>query len=65
MIREFDYYSNESHNCLVICPYCHSAYQAEAGDYSKEVREEKCQNCRHTFIRWDEFEVTYYTKKKK
>jgi transposase-like protein len=49
----------------VICPYCHSAYQAEAGDYSEEVREEKCQNCRHTFIRWDEFEVTYYTKKKK
>jgi hypothetical protein len=65
MSSDFEYYADEADSYNVICPWCRSSYQAEAEDFSEEKRDEECSKCGKTFILWDEFDVTHYTKKKK
>lgn len=45
-----------------ICPYCLSENYVEAEDYSSNEREVKCDSCRGTFLQYDDFTVTHYTR---
>ena len=49
-------------DCNVICPHCLHAYQAEAGDYEEQEREEECENCGGRYMLHDEATVTHYTR---
>ena len=52
-----------SDECSVICPYCGHKYYPQAEDYCDEETKETCDECRKTFLRWDETTVTHYTRK--
>lgn len=45
-----------------ICPYCLHQNHVEGEDYSADEREEQCANCEKTFIQYDDFTVTHYTR---
>lgn len=51
-------------DCNVICPYCLHEYQAEAESYDSDEREEECDNCGKSYLRYDEFTVTHHTRPK-
>lgn len=48
----------------VICPHCGASYQAEAEDYSEDLRDEECGSCGKTYVVWQTFSVTHYTTTK-
>lgn len=52
---------SECHAINVICPHCGASYQAEAEDYSEEVRDEECFACKRIYQVWQEFSVTHHT----
>jgi len=49
----------------VICPHCKAKFHWDPCDYSEHETEEECFECGKTFIVWQEFTVTHYTKTKK
>jgi hypothetical protein len=50
-------------DCNVICPHCLHAYQAEAGDFDEQEREEECEKCGGRYMLHDEATVTHYTRR--
>jgi hypothetical protein len=57
-------YNTEMDDCNVICPYCGSAYQAEAEDYNSTEREEECRKCKKVYLVYQDFDVTHHTRTK-
>ena len=55
---------SESDDNLVICPYCGHSYQPEAEDFDEQEREEECEKCEKTYLLYNEFSVTHYTRTK-
>ena len=54
--------NSESDSNLVICPYCGSSYQPEAEEFDEQEREEECGKCGKTYLVYNEFSVTHYTR---
>lgn len=45
-----------------ICPYCRHENHVEAEDYDSNEREQECAECGKTYLQYDDFTVTHYTR---
>ena len=45
-----------------ICPYCRQENYVAAEDYDSHEREELCAECGKTYLQYDDFTVTHYTR---
>ncbi len=45
-----------------ICPYCRHENHVEAEDYDSNEREQECAECGRTYLQYDDFTVTHYTR---
>lgn len=45
-----------------ICPYCRHENHVEAEEYDSNEREQECAECGKTYLQYDDFTVTHYTR---
>jgi DNA-directed RNA polymerase subunit RPC12/RpoP len=45
-----------------ICPYCRHENHVEAEDYDSNERDQECAECGKTYLQYDDFTVTHYTR---
>jgi len=45
-----------------ICPYCLYKKYVESEDYNSDEREQECPECGKTYMQYEEFSVTHYTR---